>query len=96
MLEVLRSQSGANKQALTVSGVLEGRIGSCYQASVVAARLCWAVHARRKVDRLSVLFLQMAVDDIEALNYEELGAVAHLAASERYKSITQVRLHVAS
>ena len=34
--------------------------------------------------------LQMAVDDIEALNYDDLDAVAHLAASERYRSIMQV------
>ena len=33
----------------------------------------------------------MAVDDIETLNYEDLSAVAHLAASDRYKSIMQVR-----
>ena len=33
---------------------------------------------------------QMAVDDIETLNYDDLSAVAHLAASDRYSSIMQV------
>ena len=33
----------------------------------------------------------MAVDDIEALNYDDLSAVALLAASDCYKSIMQVR-----
>ena len=33
----------------------------------------------------------MAVDDIETLNYEDLSAVAHLAASERYRLIVEVR-----
>lgn len=34
--------------------------------------------------------VQMVVDDIEALNYDSLEAVAHLRASERYKDIMQV------
>ena len=35
---------------------------------------------------------QMAVDDIENLNYDSLEAVAHLQASDRYKDIMQVSL----
>lgn len=33
---------------------------------------------------------QMAVDDMEAVHAQDLSAVAHLAQSERYKSIMQV------
>lgn len=32
---------------------------------------------------------EMAVDDIENLNYDSLEAVAHLRASDRYKEIMQ-------
>lgn len=31
----------------------------------------------------------MAIDDVEALNYEDLSSVAHLASSDRYQSIMQ-------
>ena len=34
--------------------------------------------------------LQMEMDDPDALNYEDLSAVAHLAASNRYRNIMQV------
>ena len=34
--------------------------------------------------------LQMEMDDPDALKYEDLSAVAHLAASDRYRNIMQV------
>ena len=33
----------------------------------------------------------MAVDELQPLNSQDLSAVAHLARSDRYKSIMQVR-----
>ena len=42
--------------------------------------------------RLTKYAQQMAVDDIENLNYDSLEAVAHLQASDRYKDIMQVSL----
>ena len=35
---------------------------------------------------------QMGDDNVEALNYDNLEAVAHLQSSERYNSIMQVLL----
>ena len=40
--------------------------------------------------RTNSILTQMLVDDIEALNYDSLEAVAHLRASDRYKDIMQV------
>jgi len=50
----------------------------CLTAFDLVAYLAWYVQ-------------QMAVDDIENLNYDSLEAVAHLRASDRYKEIMQVR-----
>ena len=43
-----------------------------------------------RTNTMLLLLLQMAIDDVEALNYEDLSSVAHLASSDRYQSIMQV------
>jgi hypothetical protein len=52
---------------------------------------CMAVAAAWQAPLCAMLpacALQMLGDDLDNLNYDDLEAVAHLASSERYKSIT--------
>lgn len=54
--------------------------------SIICSVLCWVVS--------SIVIKQMddQLDDIEALNYDNLEAVARLQSSDRYRNIMQVRL----
>lgn len=59
-------------------------------ADEVSLVSCTCSMATADPEYLTSRLQQMAVDDIENLNYDSLEAVAHLRASDRYKEIMQV------